>query len=80
MKGSKQESNESCKRSAQRTNENSPPIHRWGSGSDMKMKSVKRTAEVEGINDNSVARFTGSRIGLVRLPSTEMPGYFRVAR
>ncbi|HEY5073390.1 MAG TPA: hypothetical protein VII34_01755 [Pyrinomonadaceae bacterium] len=26
---------------------------------------------------NSVARFTGSGLGLVRLPSTEVLGYFR---
>src|SRR3954471_20375613 len=53
--------------SAQRTNENSPAIHRWGGDIKFDLKSAKRTTE--NLNLTSVARFTGFGINFLANPA-----------
>ena len=67
--------------SAQRTNENSPPIHRWGISGVANKKSVKRTAESHRtVHFHLPTFFSRPLCGLQILevasdPSSELLGY-----
>lgn len=70
-------------RSAKRTRENSPAIHRWDDSPLPKQQSVKRTTEISFPHKAkplvSAARFTGSLFHFKRRPSSELLGYFQAS-